>query len=267
LLGETRNRFSTLQASLDKMFEKMKSKAYHAFQMKMNYFDDDIELIDVLREGVKNDELTDPGSKYVLRRVDPARHAHLSRRQNSPGSREVVINHLRSTIYSSYVKDMYEELTHYLRSILEQASKNGFNAGRLIGEHSFKVDARTILELGSWDRVCRMVAESVFQFLESEKSTLKLLEKMATKLALGVDGNLITTALPYLEIRHFLVHADGRVSAEYMALHPHIFVKDDYVVLNYAFINGLRTSVRALIADFDKEIIGGNILRAEDTQP
>lgn len=246
----------------------MRSKAYHALESKLSYFDDDIELIDVLKRGIKNGDLTESGSRYILKHVDPAYHTHIARRRNSAGGRTLIINHLRSTIYASYVKDVYEEITQYLRTILRQASQNGFNAGRLVGEHTFKVDARTVLDLGNWDEVCTMVTESVFQSLEAEKSTLKLFEKMASKLALDVDLNLINAALPYLEIRHFLVHTDGKLSLNYMALHPHIPIKSNgYIDLNYAFINGLRISVRALMANYDREVIDKELLKAEDTQP
>lgn len=44
-------------------------------------------------------------------------------------------------------------------------------------------------------------------------------------------------------------------------------IKDGYVVLNFAFIEGLRSTVKALVAEYDKEVISGNLLRAEDTQP
>jgi len=246
----------------------MRSKAFHALEQKLSYFNDDIELIDVLRRAVNNGELTDVNSAHVLRHVDPARHAHLARRQNADGSRRLVMNHLRATVYSSYVKDVYEEVTHYLKTILAQASKNGFNSGRLIGEHSFKVDAKTVLELGSWDKVCDLVTSSVFQVLEAEKSTVKLLEKMASKLALNVEKSLVTAALPYLEVRHFLVHADGKIPEEYAAQHPHITTDDQgYVVLNYAFITSLRDNVRAMMADYDKEVIATGLLKAEDTMP
>lgn len=246
----------------------MRSKAFHALEQKLSYFNDDIELIDVLRRTAENGELTDANSAHVLRNVDPARHAHLARRQNTDGSRRLVMNHLRSTVYSSYVKDVYEEVTHYLKTLLEKASKNGFNSGRLIGEHSFKVDAKTVLGLGSWDKVCELVTSSVFQVLEAEKSTVKLLEKIASKLALNVDRNLITTAIPYLEVRHFLVHADGKVTAEFAAQHPHIVVDaDGYVILNYVFITSLRDNVKAMMADYDKEVIANSLLKAEDTMP
>jgi hypothetical protein len=40
----------------------MKTKNFHSFQQKLSYFDDDIELIDVLRIGVLSGDLTDDQS-------------------------------------------------------------------------------------------------------------------------------------------------------------------------------------------------------------
>lgn len=84
---------------------------------------------------------------------------------------------------------------------------------------------------------------------------------------MNVDKNLIAVALPYLEVRHFLVHSDGKVTPEYAAQHPHIALQNDYVVLNYTFITALRDSVKAMMADYDKEVISTSLLRVVDTQP
>jgi hypothetical protein len=123
----------------------MRSKAYHAFTQKLRCFADDLELMDVLHKAVTSGDLTEQNSQHVLKHVDPAKHPPIVRRKNSDGSRKIVVNHIRSTLYSSYVKDIYEELTHYLRTVLTQASMNGFNSGRLIGERSFKMDAKAVM--------------------------------------------------------------------------------------------------------------------------
>ncbi len=242
----------------------MHSKPYHSFMQKIHYFDDDIELVDVLRDSVLANDLTDAASQYVLSRVDPAKHKHLSRRSNSHGSRYNAINHLRGSVYSSYVKDAYEEVTEYLKSVLRCASRQGFNTGRLIGEHSFKMDATTVLALGNWDAVCRTITDSVFQTLEAERSTLNLLRKTATKLALNVDQALIEAALPYLETRHYLVHSDGLLSQEFLQKYPQIRHQNNYVTLDYTFITEFRANVVKVIENFDAEIIGANFLRNKD---
>lgn len=245
----------------------MRTKAYHVFEQKIIYFDDDIDLIDVIRIGILAGELTDKKSQTVLKGIDPAKHTHIARRKNADGSRRLLINHLRQTLYSSYVKDVYEEVTAYLRKILEKAAENGFDAGRLIGDHSSKFDAKAILAAGNWKSVALLITDSVFQALEAERSTLKLFEKMSNKLALDIDKNLISIALPYLEVRHYLVHADGKLPLQFSQEHTHIPVDNKgYVQLNFAFVDGLRTSVKNLIKDYDKKIIAANLLKDEDTQ-
>lgn len=243
----------------------MTSKAYHSFIQKVSYFDDDIELIDVIRTAVTSGDLTDPTTNRLMKYVDPARHRHIARRRNSDGSRENTINHLRQSIYSSYLKDMYEEVTEYLRLILEQASRNGFNSGRIIGEHSFKMDATAILALGSWENVCNAVAESVFQNLEAERSTLSLLSKIAKKLDLDLSLDLINDALPYLEVRHALVHTDGRLSEEFVEKYPHIPRKSNGCInLNYKLINNARQKIKALMEAYDFQVVQKNLLAQED---
>jgi len=245
----------------------VRTKAFHAFEQKLIYFEDDIELIDVLRTSIINGDLTD-NSKHVLKNIDETIHKHIKRRKNSDGSRKLLANHLRATLYSSYVKDVYEELTQYLRTILVQSAENGFDAGRIIGEHSFKVDAKSILEMGNWDNVANLITNSVFRNLESEKSTLKLIDKISKKLALNIDVNLIEAAIPYLESRHFLVHTDGIVDAEFKRKHPGIKTNQKGCIqLNSQFIYKLRDSVKALVSAFDKKIISTNLLKECETQP
>jgi len=245
----------------------MRTKAYHAFEQKIIYFDDDIALIDVLRESVLKGDLTDAGSKFVLKNIDPIKHEHLKRRKNSEGSRKLLINHLRQTVYSSYVKDLYEEVTHYLRAILEKSAENGFDAGRIIGEHSTKFDAKAILAIGNWESVAKLIADSVFQALEAEKSTLKLFEKISNKLALGIDNNLIEAALPYLEVRHYLVHADGKAPDDFKHKYPGIPIKDGYFQLSYTFVSNLKNTTKALIKSYDEAVVAANLLKAADLQP
>lgn len=245
----------------------MRTKAFHAFEQKIIYFDDDIAVIDIIRTNVINGELTDKKSNHVLKNLDKDKHHHLTRRRNSDASRKLLINHLRQTVYSSYVKDLYEEVTHYLRTILEKSAANGFDAGRIIGEHSVKFDAKAILAAGDWKSVARLITDSVFQALEAEKSTLKLFEKISNKLALGVDEGLINSALPYLEVRHYLVHADGKAPGDFKCKYPDIQIQNGYFLLNYNFVENLKTNTKNLVKAFDDAVVAKHLLKDEDLQP
>lgn len=238
----------------------MITKHFHALKLRIDMFDDDIELFDVLRRAVIAGDLSSSGDKHVLARVDPTAHTHLARRQNSDQSRTLTINHLRKTVYSSYTKDVYEELTEYLRKALSMAALVGFDSGRLVGEHSTKMDIRAVLQLGSWEKLCEELSANVFQSLESERSTPSLLRKMKSKLALTVDNTLIDAALPYLEARHLLVHADGAMNDDFRQKYPSVNEQNGKVLVNYQFVKQLRSTVLDLAEAFDRELVAKNLV-------
>lgn len=237
----------------------MTTKAYHAFSTKLEYFSDDIDLIDVLKTNVKVGNLNDENN--IFKEVK-SRHMSLARRQNTSKSRELVINHLKQTVYSAYVKDIYEEVTHYLREILRNAAESGFESGRLIGEHSLKIDAQNILSQGNWESIVELITNSVFQTLENERSTKKLLESMNKKLNLNVDMNIIKKTIPYLEVRHFLVHSDGKIPIDFKTNNPFIQTnRKGYIILDYDFIKTFTLKVKTLIKQFDNNILSTQLLK------
>ena len=240
----------------------MISKACHAFEQKLIYFENDLELIDVLSLAISDNTLTPASdSEFVLKEL----HKRLARRRNSHTSRLQLINHLRQSIYSSYIKDVYEEVTCYFRIMMEKYFKGNIDSARVIGEHTLKLDAKAVLALGNWDAVCRHVASSVLQSLEAERSTLALFKKVKNKLGIEIDDSMIDEALPYLEVRHFLVHSDGVLSAEFIGQYPFIELSANNVIkLTPDFIKNLTTKTKKIIRHYDKQIIRRNVLLQED---
>ena len=246
----------------------MMTKAYHAFQQKLIYFEDDIEFVDILRIAVTNNALTDPSSNKVLKYLNPLVHSHLSRRRNSDGSRRIIVNHLRQSVYGSYIKDVYEEVTEYLKTVLIKYFESDINNPRLIGSHSVNIDAKTLLALGNWEAVCQYVANSIFQALESERSTLSLLKKIKTKIGVDVDDSLIEDSVPYLQLRHFLVHADGTLPDDFISSHPSIpHTSNNVVKLDLPFIKIFKSKVIELIRAYDTKIVEQALLPSDYLAP
>ena len=172
----------------------MKSKGYKKFENRMNYFRTDVELVDVLS---KNKEAI-KGIGIIFKKVTEDHHPLLYARQATTGSRKIVMSHLKKTVYVSFFKDMYEEVTEYIRYILYQASLQGATANRIIGEHTFKMGANDILSLATKNEIIKAVIDQVFQQLESERSTIELFQKTKNKLGLNIQQNLIDDAVPYM---------------------------------------------------------------------
>ena len=244
----------------------MKTKAYGSFKSKLDYFNDDLDFMDIVFSSVHNKSLSDKDSPYIFKNLDPNKHISLARRGNKPTSRRLVTNHFKATVYAAYVKDIYEELTHYLRTILKDASISCFDSNRIAAKNSkseggITVPIGDILRQGSWEKVCEHISNLIFQSLEREQSTISLLKKIASKLNLNIPDSVIDDVLPYLEIRHFLVHSDGRVDDKFKAKYPHIKLdQKDFVILSFSFIAEFRTKVHTLILAYESEAIRTNLL-------
>lgn len=244
----------------------MGSKALVRFLNRAARFDGDVEFVDVIAAAVRTGVLTGaPGKLYD--NVDAKKHPRLSAQKANPTNRGLVVAHLKTTVHAAYIKEMYEDMSAYFADVLRAAAANGLDPGRLVGEHKFNVDANEILRCGSWDAIIAMVTRSLFRRLEDERSTMKLLEKIDAKLDLKVDPKAIQAALPYLEIRHLLVHRDGEVDDAFVKAHPSFGAKvGDYIDLTHDLVVKTRTTVVALVKHYDEKIVKHKLLGSADLQ-
>lgn len=230
----------------------MKSKGYQKFETRLVYFREDMELADVLflnKEKLKSDD------KLFLM-VNAEKHPLLSNRESTKGSRRNVMIHLKKSIFVSFLKEMYEEVTEYIRYILLQGSINGVDSNRIIGEHNFKMQANDVLRLATKEEVVKTVTDQVFQQLESERSTIELLRKTKNKLGLNIAERLIDEAIPYLTCRHVFVHSDGKPNDEFKEKYPNIRLDlRGRIALDMEFLNVAYNSVNDLLKAYDAEMI------------
>jgi hypothetical protein len=246
----------------------VKTKFYVRFLNRAAHFDADIEFADVIKIAVEEGALNTTDGQYIFDFIDQKRHPRLAKRIITTRNRSIVVNHLKATLYSSFFKDIYEDATQYLQSLLEAVAKNGLNPERIIGEHKLSLEANKILRAGSWEEVVKMISISVFRALEEERNTKKLLEKLNGKLNLGVSAEIINAALPYLELRHLLVHSDGKADQKFCNDYP-VFNSEvgRKIQVDFNILNNARTSILALIAEFDQKAIEAGIINRADLQP
>ena len=155
-----------------------KSKGYQRFNNRLDYFLTDCETSEAFF--INKEEIKGDGS-YIFKGISKPTFNKLVNRSNSEGSRQIVVNHIRSTILTSFIKELYEEVTEYFKYILTQGVKNGVDSLRIVGEHKVSFKANEILEKNSLDEVLEMVISSIFQSLENERSTIGLLSKVNNK--------------------------------------------------------------------------------------
>lgn len=232
------------------------SKHYQTFTNRLLHLDADLELIDIIDVSIKDGLLT-PGPEKLFEKISRRKHPVLSKRTVSDINRQLAMNHLKQSVFSSYVKDLYEEVYDYLKSVLTEAAiRSKVEPERLIGEHRVEVKVSDILQADKLQSVIEDIVAKVFRKLENERSTTALIEKTCGKLGLSVSDEIQSKAIYYLEIRHQLVHADGKADEQFKATHPDLnYTTGDYIDLRYKLIQEARKAVKKFIEEFDTQAI------------
>ncbi|MGS0765168.1 hypothetical protein [Syntrophomonas curvata] len=235
----------------------MPSKNRISYENKMLHYNADLELVDILCTSINLGELKVENESALFSHIDPTKHPVLSKRSVCQENRRMAAYHLRQTVFGSYIKDMYEEFSRFLRNTIAEAVANlKINPDRLVGEHKVNLSAKEILSLRTITAINEKVVDILFQTLEAEQSTIKLIKKTCDKLGLDISDDLINNALPYLELRHKLVHTDGKLDAEFKRKYPHIRCTNrDYVDLRYVMIREARNHVNNLVFAMDDEAL------------
>lgn len=246
----------------------MKTKHLVKFLNRAAHLDADIELADVLAIASKGGALYTAGSPHMFDAVVPAQHPRLAARTNNSYNRKMAIRHLKASLCASFLKEAYEDVTAYMQDILEAAARNGLDPNRLIGEHKVSFEANDILRARNWHAVVHLVAKSVFRKIENEKSTKNLLKSMNEKLNLGVPQAKIDDALPFLELRHLLVHADGIADESFCTSFPSFGASaGTKIKLDFSVVQSARKALLELVQQFDEKVIACNVVAATDIQP
>ena len=240
----------------------MRSKNRITYENRMCHYLADLEIMDILRK-LNSDKVISPENDSALfLSLDRQKHRVLAKRKITRHNRDMAIFHMRQTLYSAFIKDIYEELYRYLRSTIFEAVENiKVDPDRLIGEHKISLQAKDILKLGSISAVNEKIIDTLFQTLEAEQSTIKLITKVRDKLGLSFDESLISDALPYLELRHKLVHADGKLDAEFRTKYPIIkCTSGSYAILDFSTVKDAYEKITSLIIAIDQDALAKRLV-------
>jgi hypothetical protein len=221
-----------------------------------------------LATAIKKGLVHDPKAKTIFRFVDAKKHPRIAKHKSSDHNRNLAVAHLKATVHAAYIKDLYEDASEYVASLLGSAARKGLDPARLIGEHHMSFEANALLALGGWDAVVQFISRSLFRKLESEQSTKKLLDALDKKLALKADPKIVSAALPYLDVRHLLVHADGVADELFAKAYPHLgFSAGDAFALEWKLVHEARTHITALVRHYDERALATGVVAPQDVQP
>lgn len=247
----------------------MKTKLLVTYLNRTAKFSQGIELVDIFKRSASASPLPSH-SGYLFEGVDPRRHPAISEFKITKNNRDIALNTLVKTLRQAFIKDLYEEVTIYITGLLAAAAEKGLEPGRLLGEHFVKLNVIDVLRCDDHQSVLDLFAKSLFRVMEDERSTKKLLKDMNHKLGLGVAQSFIDEALPYLDLRHVLVHDDGVADKEFCKkyedfniLHSPATEKlspGEDIKITHQVVEGARDKVGSLVQEYDKCAIDKDLI-------
>lgn len=247
-----------------------KTKYLVRFLNRLAQFEGDVELVDVFKSAAIDGKLSLSKGAQLFDYVDVKKHPRLAARAPSEHGRKIALAHLKRTLYSSFIKDLYEDFAEYMTSLLAGAARNGLSPERLIGEHKVPITANDVLACGNWNKVVEMISRDLFRQLEQDmkkKGVLKTLSILSAKLDLGVDEKLRDAAVPYLELRHKLVHADGVADDVFCKNFPSLgAIAGQQIRLDYSVYVAARDAVVAMIRNYDECSVRKSLIPEDDLQ-
>ena len=244
----------------------MRSKALVRFLNRAARFDTDIELVDVLCVAAEAGDLTPVTGEPLLAHIDPVAHPRLAKAKVTDHNRQLVIGHLRKTVYVSYIKDLYEDFGQYLDELIISANNKGLSPHQLRGEHRLLLSADEILESGSWDNVLGVIAESLQRRLDT-MGNVKKLAFLDKKLGLELDHAVVTPAMSFLDLRHLLVHADGTADAAFCEKYPSFRARPgESVKVAEGTTRDARAAITSLVEHIDAKAVHVGVLAEADQQ-
>lgn len=241
----------------------MPTKAFHRFAQRIRYYESDVELCDLLVESFLKGPNTETNIAENLG-GSGGTHSVLNSRDNTRASRNTCGNHLRATMATAYIKDLYEDFSEFIADTMAKAAMKGVNPAKFIGDVNINVQARDILATSSWEGTVNLISSEIFRKLENERSTKDLVKKASMRLGLQIDSGLLDAAMPYFDTRHILVHRDGKTDQKFRDDHPAIRLKASKIIVDLALAKSAKTAVADLAFDIDAKIISADLVRPQD---
>ena len=237
------------------------SKGLRRFKSRVDHFQEDMEVVAVV---LKNKDLLAADDR-IFKSVTENGQPRLFKRQNTSGSRSVVIRHLQNTLYVSVIKDLYEEVMQYCVYAIDCAAQTSPDANRLVGEQNFNFAANDLLSQPDRKAIVSLVVSKIFRGIENKKDTLLIVSALNDRLGLGVNKDTIKNALPYLEARHKFIHADGKADDKFKTDYPEVELDaDDYIKLNATIVLKAIAASKKLVFEYETKMKANNLFPKEE---
>jgi hypothetical protein len=237
------------------------SKAFQIYRSRIDYLNQHLQVIDASLKNTSNwlnnyQIKTKPISEALgLINSDYSQLNHPVKDYNR------IFSYTRAKNSEFSLIELYNAFSWYLKDILKcMYEKDPIKiVGKVATQNLSFID---IVNLGSFDRVSEKMINSVFRKLEDEKSTPKLLEKILCHTTITLDDTTKRTALMYLEMRHLIIHNNGKADDKFINDYGALITlrANGKLPTTFDVVTSAMKAVYELAENIDKELIANGLI-------
>ena len=244
--------------------------AQHHFTCQMDFHKSDVELIDSLCSRKAIEKLITDGIQ------DKYKYLQQDSRLKDVESAYSPVQHLKGFMYASLIKQFHDYVMEYFRTVLALIAKNPNKGTVLLQLRSacngkgckspdFSFSEEEILNASDVFQLKELFAKRILRGLEQKRDSLDLIQALYKMLGKSIT-KAVDDAMPYLEMRHLLVHNGGKYDQKFVDKYGEHFegVKNGAgIILNFEKMKSAAKRLRALVREVDKFVVEGKFIRDE----
>lgn len=247
------------------------SKYYMDFKKRVDKFYVDCELVEYLCDF--HPLLANSKGKGLELKNKKKRYPNLAI-VDSSYKRKEILNHLCRTVYSSFIKDLYEEVCLYISTILAAMALNHkiSNIERLVEGCTKNICIKDLLNYSSYEEVVNLISKTITRTMEEHQMwcdekkkkniRLSIIDELQKRLGISFDINKKNEAEHYLCLRHILVHNDGYPDSDFIEKHPVFKLKKGQkkLPMTHIIIQNAYETVNELVLEIDNCLVNNNLI-------
>jgi hypothetical protein len=171
-----------------------------------------------------------------------------------------------NTVNRQAIVDLYRAFSSYVKNIVRELSERDPMKVQslLIKKEDKNMSYPDIINLGSYEAIIEDMAAKVFRAMERKQSTPDMLKDIIQITNIEFEGDLLDDALTYLELRHLIIHNDGKADSKFLELNKRNIVRVEEsrkkISYNYLLSSIAIEKVYELCKSIDKQFLDRAIL-------
>ena len=238
------------------------SKTHQIFRSRIEFLEQHLEATDAAARIAYNILGYKSNRDKTISEALPIDCSNYSRLSHPSNARGRIYNYSKSKIVQAIIIELYGYFTEYLREILKEIYVH--NPMLVVNKSPNPLSMRysDLAVIPSINDLHSKMVDNVFRSLENERSTTKLIDKVIKGTDVSISNSDKDPVLPYCEMRHLLIHNNGKVDDAFESKYGGTFSvkKGAKLPSNFKIANDAIKALSSFVAKLDREFIRLNLV-------